>query len=307
MARKLPSLNALRAFEAAARYGRFSEAAQELNVTHAAISRHVRELEQYFGRALFRRVHRGLILTEEGARYRKILTKAFDMMAAATADMQSKSGGATVTLSVDTGFAARWLVPRLGDFIQSFPNIDLNIISTPAYADFRAEAVDLGVRFGNGDWEDLTIDHLIDIYSYPVCSPDFKGLDKIKTAEDLLKTPLLHEENKSWWAAWFVAAGIPAPESLRGPVFQDLTLAVDAAERGQGIALADAITAFDSVQAGKLVIPISVYVPCEAYYLVGPPTPPSNSAVADFKDWLLGKMKNFQSEAIPSPEDIAAL
>lgn len=306
MARKLPSLNALRAFEAAARHGRFSEAAHELSVTHAAISRHVRELEQYFGRALFRRVHRGLILTEEGERFRKVLTRAFDMMAAATAEMQANSGGSSITVSVDTGFAARWLVPRLGEFTAEYPDIDLNILSTPAYADFRAEAVDLGVRFGNGDWDDLSVEHLIDIYSYPVCSPDLPGLNSLTSAEALLSAPLLHEENKSWWAAWFVAAGVSLPESLRGPVFQDLALAVDTAERGFGVALADAITASEALQKGTLVIPVPLYVPCEAYYLVGPPTPPSNPAVTAFRKWITGQMAGFREETAPSPELVAS-
>jgi LysR family glycine cleavage system transcriptional activator len=151
------------------------------------------------------------------------------------------------------------------------------------------------------------VEHLIDVYSYPVCSPTMEGLARLKTAEDLLTAPLLHEENKSWWAAWFAAAGVKVEGALRGPVFQDLALAVDAAGRGQGVALGDAVTAHDGLQAGTLVMPVTLCVPCEAYYLVGPHTSSATEASKAFRDWIKAEMKGFGQASAPAPEHIATL
>src|SRR3546814_1000263 len=157
MARRLPSLNALRAFEAAARLGGFSRAADELHVTHAAVSRHVRGLEDRLGVLLFRRLHKAVVLTDAGRRYQARLTEAFDLIAAAT-EALAAAGSEVLSLSVEPAFAARWLVPRLGRFYARHPGIELDIDPTPRIVDFRRDAVDLAIRYGSGGWAGVVAD-----------------------------------------------------------------------------------------------------------------------------------------------------
>ena len=223
MSRRLPSLNALRAFEAAARHSSFTEAAEELHVTHASISRHVRDLEAWLNVKLFRRLSRGVVLTEPGERYSRRLTPLFDEMNAATqAVMQPKASGELV-VSVETAFAARWLVGRLGRFQAAHPEVDLTLDPDDERVNFRADPAELAIRFGEGHWPDLEIVELIDLVVFPVCSPQLlKGKDRLALSA-LKEQKLLHEESRQWWAEWLEQAGISDVDSSRGPKFQKYT------------------------------------------------------------------------------------
>ena len=299
MARRLPPLNALKAFEAAARCGGFARAADDLHVSHAAISRHIQQLEGRLGVALFRRLKRGVQLTEAGARYAAALTDAFDRIAAATTDLSD--GGIDdadrLMLSVEPSFAALWLVPRLGRFRVEHPGVDLVLDPTPLMVDFRSDPVDLAIRFGQGDWPNTRADHLLDAVNYPVCSPALlDGPNALTRPGDLAHHTLLHDEASDYWAAWLLAAGVTGVSVARGPIFRNSALAIDAAVEGHGVALGDNVLAARHLAAGRLRRPFALSVPVGAYYLVSPEGREDRPPAHAFRDWLTGEAAAFAAE-----------
>lgn len=296
MARKLPSLNALRAFEAAARHGSFSAAGDELHVTHAAISRQVRELEAWLKVPLFRRLHRGVALTEAGDRYRRTLTIAFDRMAEVTAEITRDQMAGRLTVSVEPAFAARWLVPRLGGFRRACPEIDLELDPSHRLADFRADTIDLAVRYGKGPWPGVETILLAEVISFPVCSPSLiEQVGGLKRPEDLRRVTLLHEETREWWHEWFEEAGVSGMATSRGPMLVDTSLTLEAAAAGQGVALGDNILAADDIAKGRLIKLFDIESPSDTYHLVAPAAHFDLPAVQAFRDWILGEMAQFLS------------
>lgn len=299
MARRLPPLNALKAFEAAARCGGFARAADDLHVSHAAISRHVQQLEGRLGVTLFRRLKRGVQLTEAGARYAAALTDAFDRIAAATIDLSE--GGIhdadRLMLSVEPSFAALWLVPRLGRFRVAYPGIDLVLDPTPLMVDFRGDPVDLAIRFGQGDWPRIRADHLLDVVNYPVCSPSLlDGGDVLTRPSDLVRHTLLHDEASDYWAAWLLAAGVTGVNVARGPIFRNSALAIDAAAEGHGVALGDNVLAARYLATGRLCRPFALSVPVGAYYLVSPEGREDRPPAHAFRHWLTGEAAAFAAD-----------
>ncbi len=290
MGRRLPSLNALKAFEAAARLESFTEAAAELFVTHAAISRHVRDLEEWLGTQLFIRTGRGVDLTEAGQRYAARLTPLFDQLADATREAAAVGDVRQLKVTVEPAIASRWLVPRLGRFNDLHPDIELAIDPTAELADFRFGEADVGIRYGPGQWEGVEAVKLTDAVIFPVCAPklvkDRPGL----TPADLAEFNLLHESRKQWWADWLAAAGVTGVEDWRGTLFQN-HLAIEAAEAGQGFALSDQILVTDSLLDGWLVRPFSFDMKDHWHYWIvrgkgQKETPP----VRSFREWLMGEI-----------------
>jgi LysR family glycine cleavage system transcriptional activator len=288
MARKLPSLNALKAFECAARHLSFSLAAAELNVTHAAVSRHIRDLEATLGAKLFQRTGRGVQLTEAGQGFATDLTtKAFDALEKAA---ERFTGGRErrrkpFVISAEVSFAALWLVPRLGSFTSKHPEIDLVLDPTNRLVDFRTEKVDLGVRYGSGEWRDVDARKLIDSDLTPVCSPGLLKVSKVKTPRDLARVTLLQEDPKQHWRDWLEAAGVAEEVAPSGPVLKG-HLEIAAAEAGQGFALADVIQAGDALLDNRLVSPFDVVVRHLAYYLVRQTGTKESKSAAAFRVWL---------------------
>lgn len=290
MGRPLPSLNALRAFEAAARLGSFTRAAEELHVTHAAVSRHVRGLEARLGVLLFRRLHKAVVPTEAGRRYQARLTEAFDRIVAATEEIAADARE-RLTLSVEPGFATRWLVPRLGRFYAGHPGIELDLDPTTRIADFRREPVDLAIRFGPGGWPDLAAVKLADAMAFPVCSPALLAAGPpLARPADLAGHTLIHDESRRWWATWLEFAGAPEVDAGRGPMLRDASLVLDAAAAGQGIALGDDLLAGDDLAQGRLVSPFAWRQPVGAYWLVWPGRRKPGPAAEAFRDWLLTEL-----------------
>ena len=207
--RRLPPLNALRAFEAAARHGNFSKAATELHVTHAAISHQVRALEEEAGVALFHRTGRAVVLTDAGLSLLPVLSTALDQMAEGWAQTRGETGG-PVTVSVEPSFAARWLVLRLGRFNRAYPDLSLRLMPSGDLIDFDRQDVDLGIRYGHGDWENVTCERLFEATVYPVCAPSFLSAAEAagkptRSASDLRFHTLLHEETVEHWQDWLRA------------------------------------------------------------------------------------------------------
>ncbi len=290
MARRLPSLNALKAFEAAARHESFTEAAGELFVTHAAISRHIRELEEHLGTQLFIRTGRGVVLTEAGRQLSISLTPLFDQLAEATRAAAAQGSTRRLNVSVEPSIASRWLVPRLGRFSTQHPDIDLNIDPSNRLVDFRVEEFGLGIRYGRGEWEDVDAVKLSDVAIFPVCAPSLlKGHDRL-APQDLKTFTLLHENRKSWWADWLSANGVSMEQTWKGVTFQN-HLAIEAAEAGQGIALGDQILCTDAIIEGWLARPFPAEIKDHgSYFIVRAKGSKEPAPARAFREWLMGEM-----------------
>lgn len=295
MARRLPSLNALRAFEAAARHESFTNAAVELFVTHAAVSRHIRELEEWLGTDLFNRTGRGVELTDAGRRYGARLTPLFDNMAEATLEAAAQGKVRSLNVSVEPAIASRWLVPRLGRFNELHPDIELNIDPENRLVDFRSDNADLGIRYGLGRWSDVEIQKLIsDVEIFPVCSPRLLKDKGPLSPGDLADYNLLHESRKQYWTDWLHAAGIKGVEDWRGTVFQG-HLAIEAAEAGQGFALGDMILCTDAMAAGRLLRPFTLDIKDHGgYFIVRAKGSKESAPARAFREWLQAEMAETQ-------------
>jgi LysR family glycine cleavage system transcriptional activator len=292
VSRRLPPLNALRAFEAAARQLSFTRAAAELNVTQNAISHQIRALEQRLGVRLFRRLPRGLLLTEEAQRYLPPIRDAFDQIALATERLVGAGTGATLTVSVLPSFAAKWLVPRLGRFRAAHPDLDLRISAASQLVDFARDDVDVGIRMGRGAYPGLRVERLFGETLVPVCSPLLQtaGAHPLRQPEDLRHHVLLHDDDYAGWELWLGLAGVTGIDARRGPLFTDSGMVVQAAAEGQGVALARRQLAAGDLAAGRLIQPFDVTIPHDlAYYLVCPEATASQPKIAAFRGWLLAE------------------
>lgn len=294
MVRSLPSLNALRAFEAAARHVSFSLAAAEMNVTHAAVSRHIRELELRLGTKLFHRTGRGVELTDDGAALSRDLTPAFDLLVEATSRFASVRRQQELVISSEVPFAALWLVPRLGRFTSANPEIDLVLDPDNRLVDFGKNEADFAIRYGPGAWHGVASSPLFESLMSPVCSPAFLKKSGIRSPADLYGASLIQEDTRHYWSAWLQAAGLPNMRAS-GPTLKG-HLAIAAAEAGQGFALADDIQAGDALIAKRLIRPFDISVRDQNYYLVrGADAKDCNLAVA-FRQWLKMELQQFSAE-----------
>ncbi len=291
MVRRLPPLNALRAFEAAARHLSFTRAAQELNVTQAAISHQVKALEERLGVRLFRRFNRALLLTDAGQGYLPPVREAFDRLAEATERLTARDAGGALTVSVLPSFAAKWLVPRLGRFREVCPDIDVRVAPSDHLTDFDREDVDVAIRYGAGKWPSLRADFLMTEDIFPVCSRALvDGPHPLRAPADLRHHTLLHDEGHRRWGVWLLAAGVTDIDPTRGTVFTDSGMVVQAAAEGQGVALARSALAAADLAAGRLVKPFDISMPAEyAYYVVCPEATAERPKVAAFREWVLAE------------------
>jgi len=298
----LPPLKALRAFEAAARHLSFTRAAEELHVTQTAISHQIKGLEERLGVQLFRRLPRGLLLTEEAQRYAPALRAAFEQIAAATEQLSACGSGGTLTLSTVPSFAAKWLVPRLGRFHTAHPEIDLRISASLRLVDFTREDFDVAIRMGRGDYPGLHIDPLFGEVMFPVCSPRLlAGAKPLRTPEDLRHHVLLHDVDlpvagmvptPQAWRLWLERAGVRGIDVERGPVFEDSAMLLDAAAEGQGVALGRSALVAADLAAGRLVRPFDISLPFALrHYLVCPKATAERPKIAAFRGWLLAEAK----------------
>jgi LysR family transcriptional regulator, glycine cleavage system transcriptional activator len=290
MARRLPSLNALKAFEAASRSESFTDAAAELFVTHAAISRHIRELEEWLGTKLFLRTGRGVELTDAGRRFGGELTPLFDRMAEATRNAAAVGDVRTLSVSVEPAIASRWLVSRLGKFNELHPDIELSIDATSRLVDFHSDNVELGVRYGLGQWDDVEMQKLSDVVIFPVCDPKLIADTPHMKPEDLREHFLLHEDRKQWWTEWLASAGVTGVEDWRGTTLQN-HLAIEAAEAGQGFALGDQILCTDHIVEGWLVRPFALDMKDHgSYWIVRAKGSKESAPARAFREWMQSEM-----------------
>src|SRR5215468_6481504 len=234
MPRRLPQLNALKAFEAAARHISFTRAAEELCVTQGAVSHQVKALESELGVKLFNRERQRLIITDAGRDYLAVVREAFDRIAMGTERLVQRQSSGMLTVSTSPDFAAKWLVHRLGRFAEVHPEIDLRVSAAMHHVDFAGEDVDIAVRHGDGHWSGLHVTRLCSEHLFAVCTPTLAS--KLSRPADVLKMPLLHLDDRTAWFAWLDAAGVTGADAIHGPILNRASLLIDAAAGGQGIA-----------------------------------------------------------------------
>lgn len=301
MIRRLPPLNAIRAFEAAGRHLSFTRAADELHVTQGAVSHQVKALEAWLGLPLFRRRPQNLDLTAAGQAYLAVAREALDRLAAGTDQVLAREAAGVLTVSVSPNFAARWLVHRLGRFVRAHPGIDLRVSASLHHVDFAREDVDLVVRHGDGIWPGLHVERLIAEERFPVCSPAYLRDHPLRRPADLLDCTLLHVNEQEDWREWLRVAGADAAALPPGVVFNQRAMAVEAAGNGQGVALGRTALVASDLLGGRLVRPFALGLPARlSYFVVCPKATAERPKIRTFRDWL-------QAEATDDARRLEAL
>ena len=291
----LPSLNGLRAFEAAARHLSFTRAAAELNVTQTAISHQIRRLEDQLGLRLFERRNRALALTREAESYLPSVRAAFEDLRQATARLRRRERDDVLIVSTTPSLAAKWLVTRVAAFQDAHPRIEVRITTSTHLVDFGREDVDMAVRYGRGDWPGLRAHWLMAEDIFPVCSPGLlqDPAKPLRMPTDLAHHTLLHATpSREEWQLWLTAAGLPVSIARqRGLTFDQSFMAIQAAVEGLGVALGRTRYVEDDIAAGRLVVPFDVVLPAEAgFYVVAPEETASTPNIAKFRDWLVASV-----------------
>src|SRR6476660_5575291 len=292
MTARLPSLNGLRAFEAAARHLSFTQAASELNVTQTAISHQIKRLEQELGIRLFLRQNRALALTPEAKDYLPGVRAAFNDLRLATDRLLRRDNDHVLTVSTLASLAAKWLLPRLTAFQEEHHGIDVRITTSTNLVDFQRDNVDAAIRYGRGQWPGVRADWLMADELFPVCSPALlKGNKPLKCPEDLKDHVLLHTSNTNSddWRLWLWAAGLPINLSKQPDVTFDLIfMTVQAAIDGLGVAMGRTSYVQDDIAKGRLVVPFKITLPDDAgFYLVSPAGRSDPPKLSAFRQWLI--------------------
>ncbi|MFB6417705.1 LysR substrate-binding domain-containing protein [Bradyrhizobium tunisiense] len=286
---RLPSLEAMRVFEVAGRHGSYSKAADELHITHGAVSQRIRQLEEQIGATLFQRTGHRMVLTPNGRRLHGRVTRSLADLTAAVTALSSSGPDAEVTVSLLPVMAARWLLPRLPRFNERYPQIRVNVRSDRQLANFKSDRVDIAVRLGSGTWKGLDAVRLMDEEVFPVCSPHYNEGRFTKDPRAFVNERLLIDPNVPW-SAWFKSLGMQVDRKIAGNSFMDANLLMEAAIDGQGLALARQSSARSDLLTGRLVrlsehsyrLPIS-------HFVVYPPSLNGNAAAMALRDWLLAE------------------
>ena len=290
-------LNALRAFEAAARHLSFAAAAEELHVTPSAISQQVRTLEDYLGHPLFVRSPAGLQLTRTAEEAYPELRRGLDHLAAGLGRLRGEWKDTVVTLTAPISFAAKWLVPRIERFHRAHPELELRLDTSNRLSDYVAEGIDLGVRYGTGPYPGFETEVLLQEDVFPVCSPVLlpEGAASVEPPA-LARLPLIHDATIDFdpdfpsWASWFAAHGLDPARAERGIRFNSTVLAIQAAIDGQGVVLGRSVAVRGDIAAGRLVRPCDGRQATRcAYHVLAPPGALSHPKVRAVRDWLFGE------------------
>ena len=294
MAYRLPSLNALRAFEAAARLMSFQKAAEELFVTPSALSYQIRQLEDHVGQPPFHRMNRSVSLTEAGALLYPGVHDGFDSFQAALRSLNRTVQNNVLVLSSGPAFAAKWLAPRVYKFVDAYPEIELRIAANLKLVDFNVDEVDVALRFGEGNYPGLFSEPLFDEVALPLISPDLiERFGGKFGAEEMRKVTLLHDDSTSFmtkvvgWKTWLEKEGLSGIDGTKGPRFNHADHGLDAAIDGAGIVLGRLSLAMRDIRSGRLVAPFDTYVKASAgFHFVVPETSLELPHVATFREWL---------------------
>ena len=289
MRRKIPSTNALSAFDAAARHCSFTEAANELALTQSAVCRQIAGLEDFLGVKLFRRSRRGVVLTEAGAGYHRQVARRLDEVERDTLDLMARQGrGGTLELAVVPTFGTRWLLPRLPDFMRKHPDITLNLSSQTRPFLFDDSGLDAAIYTGDGNWPGAVTTRLMPETMVPVCSPALIAPRKKLTPQQLAQYPLLQQSTRPHaWRQWFESTGYSPGTELAGPRYELYFMSLQAATVGLGIALVPEYDLGDDIESGRLIIPVKHAAPSDrAYYLATPEHKAESPVLGAFKSWV---------------------
>ncbi|MCC6210310.1 MAG: transcriptional regulator GcvA [Burkholderiales bacterium] len=307
---RLPPLNALRAFETAARHLSFVMAARELHVTPAAISHQVKGLEEFLGQRLFRRLKRGLELTRAGQVLLPRLSDGFSRLGGAIEELRSLGQEGLLSVSAAPSFATRWLAPRLHRFVGAHPHLDVRIHASTGLIDpggdesipgdaaigSLVEDADIAVRFGTGDYPGFRVDKLLSVEVTPMCSPRLlQAGPALRQPADLGEHVLIHDnvrndDGRPLWDAWFEAAGLSGIDTSRGLHFNHALLALEAAADGMGVTMGMSALGGSDLASGRLVAPLALSLPLRfAYWIVSEPGAAGRADVVAFRDWLLAE------------------
>jgi len=295
MTRRLPPLNALRVFEASARHRSFSRAAEELFVTPAAISHQIKGLEEFLGAKLFRRARRTLMLTEAGQTLLPGIRRGFTAFGEAMEAFGHHDEAGLLNVAATPSFAAKWLVPRLEGFNREHPDIDIRLTTSMGLSDYERDGIEIGVRYGRGDYENLETEHLLSHEVIPVCSPRLiEGSNVLKVPADLVNFTLLHDDGHRHiemfpdWSMWLKAAGVFEVDPAHGLRFDYSAEAQTAAGEGLGGALGRTSLISRNLAAGRLVCPFDLTLHSDfGYWIVYPEKRIDRPKVRVFRDWLV--------------------
>ncbi|ADJ64829.1 LysR family transcriptional regulator [Herbaspirillum seropedicae] len=276
-------LNALRAFEVSARHLSFTRAAEELSVTQTAVSMQVKNLEQRLGVALFRRLPRGLALTDEGLALLPVVAQSFGRIADVLAQFEDGRRREVLTVGVVGTFAVGWLMPRLRQFQQQHPFVDLRLLTNNNRVDLAGEGLDYAIRFGDGAWHGTQAERLFEAPLAPMCAPAIAA--RLRSPADLGAETLLRSYRSDEWGRWFAAAGAACPP-LRGFVFDSSLALAEAAAQEAGVALLPVLMFERELQQGRLVCPFGQRIVLGAYWLTSLKSRPQTAAMAAFRQWL---------------------
>lgn len=287
LSRRLPPLNSLKCFEAAGRLLSFTRAADELNVTQAAVSHQIKIIEEYIGTPLFVRFGRNLALSEEGSELLPVVARAFAQVAGAVDAVRDKQP--KVRIRLPPSFAANWLSPRLHLFRAGYPDIELSFYHGNTPVDFDTEDLDLAVTYGNGDWGDVKVSRLLTLSFFPVCCPGFMTNDKPLTdIENLRYYTLLHDSSCEYWSEWLKLTALDEINPNRGILIDDTNVLTKTVIDGQGVAMGSEAFVQEHLVSGRLVKPFDIELRTKlAYYLVCPTSRPMNHSVNAFMEWLI--------------------
>ncbi|MDJ0739788.1 MAG: transcriptional regulator GcvA [Gammaproteobacteria bacterium] len=292
MSRRLPPLNAVRAFEAAARLGGVKRAAAELFVTPSAVSHQVKALEGFLGVALFRRAGRQIAPTTAGVRYLTAVKQALDELDVATRRVMAPADATVVNVSVAPSFLTRWLMPRVRDFQERHPEIELRLSPNSDPIDFAWSDIDIAIYFGEGDWADVDAVFLHPVVLIPVCSPAYLGGRTIASLQDLCRQTLIDVSTRpNEWDDFLASFGMQRPRQGKRLGFSSTALAVGAAMEDLGVALADRRLIAREVRYGHLVMPLDVQLPTrQGFYLVYQAGRELSDGMRCFYDWVIGEI-----------------
>lgn len=290
---RLPPLNAVRAFEAAARLGSYVSAANELHVTQPAIGRHVKALEEYLGTALFRRTPRGVLLTDDGWRFFEQVSTALTQIADVSYEFTSRREQRWLRLLVVPGLAGQWLRHQLPEFRALNPGIRIALEPNASFRQITTERTDLGIAFGDPEDFENPTELLCQPAIFPVCAPHFLSqYPPLRTPTDLLKMPLLHEDDGHWWKHWFHSQGVKTKLSSEMS-YVSADQVIDLALSGAGVGLTNSLLVMEELEKGLLVRPVDNEARLEGYVLLSPPGGLKPEAKA-FRLWLLEKLNRLQ-------------
>ncbi|HEX7111216.1 MAG TPA: transcriptional regulator GcvA [Mizugakiibacter sp.] len=281
----LPPMHTLRTFEALARLRSFARVAEELHLTPSAVSHQIKAIEAFYPAKLFLRDRRGVTLTPAGERLMGAVSVALQGISEAGQQLRSRDAN-RLSLTAPPSFASRWLLRRLGDYLGEHPEVDLKLHTTLALVDLDAEDIDLGIRFGRGRWPGLHSQKLFDEELFPVAAPGYAARLRLRGPADLRRCVLLRDDFEAW-DAWFRRAGVAADSRSFGPMFGDSALLLQAAESGQGVALARSCLVKDAIEVGALVRIGTATAPSYgSYYLVNSTRRAESARAREFRAWL---------------------